>query len=354
MNRYTPSSDLVDRSILQNQRERRFRDRARLCGCRQESDKVWEVRRGRWDESCIEGVVWVETWPGWSASGWRRGPRILERVSYRVDAIWCPVWRARPSDQVGKEESWIVEGLLSICAWPSQTLSLSRKQQSTAGTSDGSPSQGNKGSWKPSMHWKGVSPVDCWRREFWAYSAQPIKWFQECWWPWQKVLRKHPISWIFLSVCPLVCGWYPDDRLTVTPRSLRKFFHTLEMNWGPRSDTISSGMPKYLNTWLNICSAVSIAVGRFLSGIKRQDLENLSTTTTHVTFGCWQISDEVHSMVQVWPWSHSKSKCDHGLTPSVTMVGWLWATGEVYQLEDGVDSLSWHTLHNPGWTFSPP
>ncbi len=39
---------------------------------RQESDKVWKVRRGRWDESCIEGVVWVETWPGWSASGWRR------------------------------------------------------------------------------------------------------------------------------------------------------------------------------------------------------------------------------------------------------------------------------------------
>ncbi len=61
-------------------------------------------------------------------------------------------------------------------------------------------------------------------------------------------------------------------------------------------------MPKYLNTWLNICSIVSIAVGRFLSGIKRQDLENLSTTTRmHVL-----PSDAGRSVTKSTP------RCDHG------------------------------------------
>ncbi len=68
------------------------------------------------------------------------------------------------------------------------------------------------------------------------------------------------------------------------------------------SDTISSGMPKYLNMWLNICSAVSMAVGRFLSGIKRQDLENLSTMT------------RVHMLSSNTGRSVTKStpRCDHG------------------------------------------
>ncbi len=66
---------------------------------------------------------------------------------------------------------------------------------------------------------------------------------------------------------------------------------------------MSSGIPKYLNTWLNISSAVSIAVGRRLRGIRRQDLENLSTTTR----------------MQVLPSEAGKSvtkstpRCDHGL-----------------------------------------
>ncbi len=51
------------------------------------------------------------------------------------------------------------------------------------------------------------------------------------------------------------------------------------MNWGPRSDTMSSGIPKYRNTWLNRVSAVSMAVGRPLRGRRRQLFENLSTMT---------------------------------------------------------------------------
>ncbi len=39
-----------------------------------------------------------------------------------------------------------------------------------------------------------------------------------------------PISWIFLSIWPLLCGWYPEDRLTVSPRSEKKDLQTCEIN----------------------------------------------------------------------------------------------------------------------------
>ncbi len=74
------------------------------------------------------------------------------------------------------------------------------------------------------------------------------------------------------------------------------------MNWGPRSDTMSSGMPKYRNTWLNRFSAVSMAVGRPLRERRRQLFENLSTMTR----------------IQVLPLDGGRSvmkstpKCDHG------------------------------------------
>ncbi len=59
----------------------------------------------------------------------------------------------------------------------SQTLSLIRNQWSTAGTSEGSPVQGNRGGWQPSMHQNGVSPMVVCRREYCAYSAQGRKLF---------------------------------------------------------------------------------------------------------------------------------------------------------------------------------
>lgn len=45
-----------------------------------------------------------------------------------------------------------------MCA-ESQTILLTSNQWFTAGTSEGSPDQGNRGGWKPSTNWKGVSPV---------------------------------------------------------------------------------------------------------------------------------------------------------------------------------------------------
>ncbi len=63
------------------------------------------------------------------------------------------------------------------------------------------------------------------------------------------------------------------------PRSLKKAFQTCEMNWGPRSDTISSGMPKFQKMCWNSDSAVSRAVGRPLRGINLHALENRSNAT---------------------------------------------------------------------------
>ncbi len=51
------------------------------------------------------------------------------------------------------------------------------------------------------------------------------------------------------------------------------------MNWGPRSETISSGRPKFLKTWLNIHSPVSKAVGSPLRGINLHAFEKQSTVT---------------------------------------------------------------------------
>ncbi len=39
----------------------------------------------------------------------------------------------------------------------------------------------------------------------------------------------------------------PEDKLTDTPRRRRKPRQTLEVNWGPLSETMSSGRPKFLN-----------------------------------------------------------------------------------------------------------
>ncbi len=107
-------SDLVDGSILLDQRERGFRDQARLCGGRNRSGKVW-VRHGMWSEFCIVEVGLAGRWPGWSAFGWWRGQRIWERASCRAGVIGCPVLTARPSVQVGMMEHRTFEGLLSSC-----------------------------------------------------------------------------------------------------------------------------------------------------------------------------------------------------------------------------------------------
>ncbi len=119
-------------------------------------------------------------------------------------------------------------------------------------------------------------------REFWAYSAQQMNWFQESWWSWQKVRRKQPISWIFLSVCPVFFGM-------VSRRQTHG--HTQE-------SLPDSGEKQELNN----NSSVILTVGRPLRGRSRQDLENRSKITSmHVL-----PSESGRSLMKSTP------RCDHG------------------------------------------
>ncbi len=77
----------------------------------------------------------------------------------------------------------------------------------------------------------------------------------------------------------------------MTPSRWRKAFHTWEINCGPRLETISSGVPKFLKTWVNSSSAVSRAVGNPQRGINLQAFEKQSTATR----------------IHVWPADSGKS-----------------------------------------------
>lgn len=68
-------------------------------------------------------------------------------------------------------------------------------------------------------------------------------------------------------------------RLTVSPSFSIKLAQTLEVNWVTQSLTMSSGIPKYPNVWVNMNSAVLKVVGRLGRGIKCRDFENLSLMT---------------------------------------------------------------------------
>ncbi|KAK1786222.1 hypothetical protein P4O66_017929 [Electrophorus voltai] len=57
------------------------------------------------------------------------------------------------------------------------------------------------------------------------------------------------------------------------------FFHTVEVNCGPQSETMSSGSPNCQKMWWKSWSAVSQAVGRPLRGRDLTILENQSTMT---------------------------------------------------------------------------
>ncbi len=92
-----------------------------------------------------------------------------------------------------------------------------------------------------------------------------------------RVRSKRPRIWLTRSACPLVCGWNPDDRLTVAPICRQNSLQNWETNWGP---LMSVGSPWTLKTWSNTARAVSLAAGSFGRGIKRAVLEKRSTTVS--------------------------------------------------------------------------
>ncbi len=112
-------------------------------------------------------------------------------------------------------------------------------------------------------------------------------------WVPNSLARSEPVvdSWNIgglFSVWPLVWGWYPEERLTVTSRSLKKAFQTQETNCGPRSETTSSEMPKVRKRLWKRASAVSRAVGKPRRGInvefwwwRRLSIHKLPCTGRH-------------------------------------------------------------------------
>ena len=74
---------------------------------------------------------------------------------------------------------------------------------------------------------------------------------------------------------PVTLGVKPEVRLTENPRRSINALQTLDVNWGPRAETISSGT-----------HAVCSAVGSPGKGRRWQDLENRSTTTRIVVLPC--------------------------------------------------------------------
>jgi hypothetical protein len=91
-------------------------------------------------------------------------------------------------------------------------------------------------------------------------------------------------------------------RLIETPRCSMNGFQTLDVSWGPRSDTISSGTPYCRKTCVKKASAVCRAVGRPGRGRRRQDLEDRSTTTTIAVLPCeGEIGKEIHRQVRPQP-----------------------------------------------------
>lgn len=83
------------------------------------------------------------------------------------------------------------------------------------------------------MHLKGVSPEDCFWREFCAYSAQNRYRLQSAWLWWQYERRYRVSSWWRRSTWPFAWEWQPEVKLTLTLSFWKKADQTRNVNWGP-------------------------------------------------------------------------------------------------------------------------
>ena len=80
-------------------------------------------------------------------------------------------------------------------------------------------------------------------RVLWAYSTHNRCWDQEDGF-WDVMHRRVvSISWFILSAWPFDWGWYPDVKLAVAPKRLQNSRQNTEENWGPLSETTSTGIP---------------------------------------------------------------------------------------------------------------
>jgi len=110
-------------------------------------------------------------------------------------------------------------------------------------------------------------------------------------------------SWFILSVCPLDWGWKPEDRLTEAPIRLQNSFQNMDVNWSPRSETMSEGSPWRRKMCWRTSSAVSLTEGSLERGMKWAILVKQSTT---VRIAVWPL--DVGR-----PVTKSREMYDHGL-----------------------------------------
>lgn len=97
----------------------------------------------------------------------------------------------------------------------------------------------------------------------------------------------------------------------MTPNFIIKMDHTLDVNCGPRSHVISSGIPKYLKIYWNRSLAVINAVGRAGNGMNRTDFENRSTVTRIVVLP-WDFGRSVTKSTEMW--DQGRSGVGNGLS----------------------------------------
>lgn len=98
--------------------------------------------------------------------------------------------------------------------------------------------------------------------------------------------------------------------------------------------TIPSRIPKFLNTWLNIASLVSIAVGRPCKGINVQALEKLPTSKSTIT------RMKCICLIQIGKKGNPP--------PGMTRGDKERAEEGVYQSADGVGPWMWHIPNSLG------
>lgn len=79
-----------------------------------------------------------------------------------------------------------------------------------------------------------MSPDEEFDRELWVYSTQEIYELQVLGLSEHMHRRKVSKDWLVLSICPLDCGWKPEDRLTIVPSAAQKAFHSTNTNWGSK------------------------------------------------------------------------------------------------------------------------
>ena len=200
-----------------------------------------------------------------------------------------------------------------------QTQRARWRCSSTDGTATSVSWEGKSGGWKPLEAMNGAIPVAEQTRELCAYSIHERCVDQEAGCRAVTHHRAAPRSWFARSVWPLVCGWYPDERLADAPNAWQNAFHVLAENCGPLSETMSTGMPCRQKT----CMTSSNPAGAWWNALLRAQTEQAATNSLvsaamegHQNRCCRRASVGRHP-----GWQAIREACPHCRTGDLTTSG---------------------------------